>query len=162
MKRSRSYEHSFNDKKKHREQEWKREHNAGGFKCSHCKQWVSINGHMGTANRNHCPLCLWSKHVDEQKGDREATCLGGMRPIGLTFKHEGWERQGELMLVHECADCQKLSINRIARDDMNDGILAIYNASHTDHRLSSMLKQQGVYLLGVDDEREVRMQLFGR
>jgi hypothetical protein len=161
MKKSRGYEHSFDDKKKHREQEWKREHDAGGFKCSHCKQWVSINGYMGTANRNHCPLCLWSKHVDEQKGDREATCLGGMRPIGLTFKHEGRERQGELMLVHECAGCQKLSINRIARDDTNDGILAIYNASYADHQLSGTLEQQGVYLLGVDDEREVSVQLFG-
>jgi hypothetical protein len=30
--------------------------------------------------RNHCPACLWSKHVDVQPGDRAATCRGLMRP----------------------------------------------------------------------------------
>lgn len=52
---------------KYRAQEWKREHDAGGFKCSHCKQFVVINDIMGTVNRNHCSWCLWSRHVDEVK-----------------------------------------------------------------------------------------------
>ena len=38
------------------------------------KRWVVINDYMGTKNRNHCNLCLWSKHVDEAKGDRRADC----------------------------------------------------------------------------------------
>lgn len=161
MKKSRYDDYSFESKKKHREKEWKREHDAGGFRCSHCKDWVIINSYMGTVNRNHCPLCLWSKHVDEQKGDREATCLGGMRPIGLTFRHEGLGKQGELMLIHECAGCQKLSINRIAGDDDNDGILGIFDASRSDHFLSAKLKRAGIYLLLSDEREEVHRQLFG-
>jgi DNA-directed RNA polymerase subunit RPC12/RpoP len=161
MKKSRYDEYSFSDKKKNREKEWKREHAAGGFKCSHCKTWVIINSHMGTVNRNHCPACLWSKHVDDKKGDREAVCHGGMRPIGLTFKHEGKFRQGEIMLIHECAGCSKLSINRIARDDTNDGILCILEVSCSDYRLGTLLKHAGIYLLNGKDEEEVRAQLFG-
>lgn len=155
-------DYSFNDKKKHREKEWKREHDAGGFRCSHCKSWVIINSYIGTANRNHCPHCLWSKHVDEQKGDREATCHGGMKPIGLTFKREGLARQGEIMLVHECMGCGKLSINRIARDDTNDGIVSVFAASKDDPLLSGTLKRAGIYLLDTSDEKEVHLQLFGR
>lgn len=162
MRKPHDYEYSFNDKKKHREKEWKREHDAGGFRCSHCKNWVIINPYIGTANRNHCPACLWSRHVDEQKGDREAMCHGGMRPIGLTFKHEGLARQGELMLVHECASCPKISINRIARDDSNDGVLDIFVASCSDGQLAKWLDERGIYLLTTGDEREVRVQLFGQ
>jgi hypothetical protein len=161
MKKSHYYEHSFSDKKKKREKEWKREHDAGGFRCSHCKEWVIINSFMGTINRNHCPACLWSKHVDEQKGGREAVCHAGMRPIGLTFKHEGRFKQGELMLIHECAGCSKLSINRIARDDGNEGILAVYDMSQREDGLSAMLETHGIYLLSEGDASEVHAQLFG-
>lgn len=95
---------------KSKEKQWKNEHKAGGFRCSHCKQWVIINNHMGTVNRNHCNICLWSKHVDVGKGDRRSTCRGGMKPVGLTFKHEGQGRQGEIMLIHECAACGAVSL----------------------------------------------------
>lgn len=36
---------------------------------------------------------------------------------------------GELMLVHECRGCDKLSINRIARDDYEDEILNVFEQS---------------------------------
>jgi len=115
--------------KKRKELQWKNEHNAGGFRCSHCKQWVIINEFMGTTNRNHCNLCLWSKHVDEKKGDRKSLCQAGMIPLGLTFKQEGYGRQGELMLIHLCTVCQKLSINRIASDDITDEIIDVFEQS---------------------------------
>jgi hypothetical protein len=85
-----------------------------------------------------------------------------MKPIGLTFKHEGLAKQGELMLVHECASCPKISINRIARDDGNDGILNIFTSSCSDGRLRVRLNEQEICLLGESDEREVRIQLFGQ
>jgi hypothetical protein len=153
-------EYSNNEKKK--EQAWKREHNAGGFKCSHCKQWVIINSYMGTVNRNHCNICLWSKHVDENKGDRRAKCHGGMKPIGLTFKHEGVGRQGEIMLVHKCASCEIISINRIAGDDDNEKILFVYDNSLVSQGLRMNLERQGVKMLTVEDRLEVNTQLFGK
>lgn len=153
-------EYSNNEKKK--EREWKREHNAGGFKCSHCMQWVVINSYMGTANRNHCNICLWSKHVDEKRGDRKAECHGGMRPIGLTFKHEGVGRQGEIMLVHECAQCEIVSINRIASDDDNEKILTVFDGSQADMDLRVKLGQQGIRMLAANDKMEINTQLFGK
>ena len=155
MKRSNGY---F-DNEKRKEKEWKKEHAAGGFKCSHCKKWVTINPFMGTANRNHCNICLWSKHVDERKGDRRAVCEGGMQPIGLTFKQEGWGRQGEIMIIHECSQCAKVSINRIAADDTNEGVLNLFELSV---RMGSRFDKEGIYVLQEADRQEVRTQLFGK
>ncbi|WP_265181671.1 RNHCP domain-containing protein [Geomicrobium sp. JCM 19055] len=33
--------------------------------------------------RNHCPSCLYSKHVDVIPGDRASTCHSLMEPIDL-------------------------------------------------------------------------------
>lgn len=139
-----------------------RQEQDGGFKCSHCKTWTVINQYMGTANRNHCNVCLWSRHVDTKKGDRRATCQAGMRPIGLTFKHEGQNRQGEIMLIHVCAGCPKISINRIAADDADDQILAIFEASLSmlpEDR--SRLQQANILLAGEQDRQSILNQLFG-
>lgn len=156
------YSDDFNyDKRK--AQEWRREHNAGGFKCSHCKQFVVINNSMGTANRNHCNWCLWSKHIDESKGDRRATCNGGMKPIGLTFKHEGYGRVGELMLVHLCSGCQKISINRIARDDSENTILGVFNDSLVlEDGTKKHLENKDIDLLEQSELAELHKQLFGQ
>ncbi len=133
------------------------EQKSGGFRCSHCRQWVVINRVMGTANRNHCNCCLWSRHVDNDKGDRMSECRGGMRPIGLTLKHEGFGRVGELMLVHECQGCGKLSINRIARDDYEDEILNVFEQSL---RLDpAQFARRDIELL--DEPEEIRRQLYG-
>ena len=50
------------------------------FCCIHCKQRVSTHREAsGVNNRNHCPYCLTSRHVDLNKpGDRRATCLSKM------------------------------------------------------------------------------------
>lgn len=147
---------------KYRAQEWKREYKAGGFRCSHCKQFVVINDIMGTANRNHCNWCFWSKHVDETKGDRRASCNGGMEPIGLTFKHEGYNRIGEIMLIHLCSSCQKISINRIARDDPESKILEVFKQSFIlSDEIKSRLMRNDIYLLTQADNEELRVQLFG-
>ena len=160
------YENNFNsdiDYVKKRTQEWKREHDAGGFRCSHCKQFVVIHDMMGTANRNHCNHCLWSRHVDENKGDRRAACHGGMEPIGLTFKHEGYGKIGEIMIIHLCSLCQKISINRIARDDPEDRILEIFEHSHyLSKNLKKRLSLARIYLLNRGDAEELNIQLFGK
>ena len=148
---------------KNRYKKIRREEQAGGFKCAHCKRWVVINPFIGTANRNHCNYCLWSKHVDVKKGDRREDCYGGMEPVGLTFKHEGFGRQGELMLIHQCAECHHLSINRIAADDGNEEVLLVFIRScHIKGEIVRRLRRQNITWLVKDDEPEVRTQLFGK
>lgn len=157
------YENSRFNHDRHKARQWRNEHKSGGFRCSHCRQFVIINDIMGTANRNHCNMCLWSKHVDEAKGDRRSTCHGGMEPVGLTFKHEGYGKIGELMLVHLCSICQKISINRIARDDSEQQVAEIFSQSrdlNETYRLR--LAAQNIYLLSDVDSGELSMQLFGQ
>ncbi len=101
------------------------------FKCQNCNYLVKTVGYIGTRNRNHCPKCLYSKHVDEKvPGDRKSKCMGLMKPLGITFKKEkgdkyGNKKQGEIMIIHECEKCKKISKNRIAADDSNKKVLEL-------------------------------------
>lgn len=82
------------------------------FKCGHCRQFIGAPI-SGGRQRNHCPNCLYSKHVDgKMPGDRKATCHALMRPIGIHTR-----RNGEEVLIHECLGCGKRDPNRIAADD---------------------------------------------
>ena len=140
---------------------------AVGFRCIHCRQYVSTARPLsGVGNRNHCPYCLHSRHLDWQRvGDRLAACKGSMMPVGLAFKHRSKRYgagHGELMLVHRCMECGKLSINRIAADDMDERLLEIY---HDSLRLAGQLRQRleesGISLLQADDRFQVTRQLRG-
>ena len=61
-----------------------------GFRCTHCGAFVTRDTLLsGVVNRNHCPYCLWSRHVDWQRaGDRMSACKGRMYPVGLALKRE--------------------------------------------------------------------------
>ncbi|MBX4198566.1 RNHCP domain-containing protein [Candidatus Parcubacteria bacterium] len=68
--------------------------NIEDFTCEHCGAEVK-----GTGYTNHCPKCLWSKHVDIHPGDRAAKCGGMMKPVDF-------ERGGdEYVLTHKCLIC---------------------------------------------------------
>lgn len=137
------------------------------FRCGHCQNPVSASFVLaGVKNRNHCPLCLWSKHVDSQSaGDRLAACKGLMEPVGLTLKKTRKKygpETGELMLVHRCVECEKISINRIAADDDTERIFEVFDSSiELDPALKSRLQESEIELLGTADLPEVRRQLLG-
>ena len=89
------------------------------FSCSHCDGLVALSA-PGTEHRNHCPLCLWSHHVDRTPGDRQCACHGHMEPIAV------WVRpDGEWALVHRCMRCGTLRSNRIAGDDDPTALLRL-------------------------------------
>ena len=139
------------------------------FQCLHCHKEVFIESLIGTANRNHCPCCLWSKHVDLAKsGDRKSLCQAGMEPIGLTFKQEGRDkrgnpRQGELMLIHQCAKDGKFSINRVAGDDDPEVMIQVfYKSEHLTENTKQQLVKTQILLLTKKDETEIRTQLYGK
>ena len=64
------------------------------FTCEHCGFKVKGNGYT-----NHCPKCLYSKHVDVNPGDREEKCGGLMEPIFLELIPGGYK------LTHLCLKC---------------------------------------------------------
>lgn len=155
--------------KKEKERRLKLEEEKRGFRCFHCGQWVSFSKFMGTAHRNHCSFCLWSKHVDFKKpGDRKSNCRATMKPIGLTFKHEGVDkygklRQGELMLIHECTGCGKISINRIAADDNSKAILKVFGESQKlNLEKRNRLERDGIKILPRETKEKILTQLFGK
>jgi hypothetical protein len=140
----------------------------GDFTCSHCRSHVSTNMVFSSVhNRNHCPYCLHSKHVDlYQAGDRLSACKAPMEPVGLTLKktYKKYEtrEQGELMLIHRCIDCGKFSLNRIAADDIAENIFEIFLRSQQIDRLTqAKLAQNGIQPLRPSDETIVRARLFG-
>jgi hypothetical protein len=89
-----------------------------------------------------------------------------MQPIGLTLKRVSKKYgtgQGELMLVHQCLECGKVSINRIAADDDGLMMLAIFERSQRlDWQTRNELEAVGIRLLRTTDLGWVRAQLFGK
>lgn len=140
----------------------------GDFKCAHCHVIVS-SAHLvsGVNNRNHCPYCLWSCHLDlYAAGDRLSACKAPMKPIGLTMKIGRNKYQpaspGELMLVHQCTDCGILSINRIAADDDPATVMAIFQESLTlGHQIHVLRQEYGIVMLKAEDAQNVHAQLYG-
>lgn len=140
----------------------------GDFRCAHCHNLVSA-AHMlsGVNNRNHCPYCLWSCHLDLfTAGDRLSACKGQMKPIGLTMKRSRnkyrLEARGELMLIHECTECGLLSINRIAADDDSESVLTIFHYSFKHgYQKFRLCEEQGIVMLGAEAIQTVQAQLYG-
>jgi len=138
-----------------------------GFCCTHCKNDVQSDATVcGVQNRNHCPYCLWSKHVDlYTAGDRLCACKAGMRPLGLAFnksRNKYGSAQGDLMLIHHCMDCSAFSINRIAADDDSQRLLELYHAClKLTKPLCAQLHLAGIQPVGSPDEAVVYARLFG-
>ncbi|MEM8873751.1 MAG: RNHCP domain-containing protein [Planctomycetota bacterium] len=90
-----------------------------GFQCIHCRQFIS-NHASGTQHRNHCPWCLWSRHLDDKPGDRASPCRAPTEPIAITVRPDG-----EWAIVHRCTRCRDLKTNRIAGDDSELALLQL-------------------------------------
>ncbi|MFA5737154.1 MAG: RNHCP domain-containing protein [Candidatus Paceibacterota bacterium] len=65
------------------------------FTCLHCGTVISGDGFT-----NHCPQCLWSRHVDNYPGDRANSCFGLMEPVSLEME------KGNYVIIHECRKCR--------------------------------------------------------
>lgn len=117
---SRTYRHDGEDdcalaRRAHRQGREER-----SFRCGHCKAMVGPIPYGGK-HRNHCPYCLYSRHVDGRvSGDRAGDCGGSMVPIGAFVRPKG-----EHVVVHRCLACGFERYNRIASDDDFDLVLSL-------------------------------------
>lgn len=84
------------------------------FNCAHCGAAVFGNGYT-----NHCPHCLWSRHVDNNPGDRAATCGGMMRPVSVVSDGD------KFVITHQCVVCGKQKRQRTSDADNIDAIIAL-------------------------------------
>lgn len=78
------------------------------FVCENCGK--NVKPAEKTA-RDHCPYCLFSKHVDINPGDRSNKCLGLLKPIGIEkFK-------ATYKIIYECEKCHEKHKNIVCNDD---------------------------------------------
>lgn len=93
----------------------------------------------GGSHRNHCPYCLYSRHVDgDVPGDRASDCGGSMAPIGAFTR-----ANGEHVLVHRCLTCGYERHNRIAADDDFDLVLSLPQLKPRGGRRTERLPELG-------------------
>jgi DNA-directed RNA polymerase subunit RPC12/RpoP len=84
------------------------------FTCEFCGKSVPP---AKKTSRNHCPYCLYSKHVDIVPGDRLEVCQGLMKPIDYDYRHS------TVIILHKCIKCGKTQHNKAASDDYLDELL---------------------------------------
>lgn len=87
------------------------------FICENCGNKVTK---LGYTSRNHCPKCLYSKHVDINPGDRHETCHGMLEPIGLEINN----KKG-YVIIYKCKKCGALRKNKAAEDDNKDLLIKL-------------------------------------
>lgn len=86
------------------------------FICEKCNR--SVKKLKYTA-RDHCPYCLYSKHVDINPGDRLNTCKGMLKPVKIEkFKNT-------YKIIYKCEKCKGLHKNIMANDDDMDLIIEL-------------------------------------
>lgn len=86
------------------------------FFCENCKRKVLP---LGYTARDHCPYCLYSKHVDILPGDRSNNCHGLLKPIGIEKFRDSYK------IIYKCEKCKKMHKNVMASDDSMDLIIEL-------------------------------------
>lgn len=78
--------------------------NDGGFICVHCGKEVLP---LKYTSRNHCPFCLWSRHLDINPGDRASDCGGELEPISASP-----DAKKGYIITHKCVKCGAIRRNK--------------------------------------------------
>jgi len=83
------------------------------FVCESCGTKVNGNGYT-----NHCPNCLYSKHVDlKLPGDRLNICHGLMQPIDFEVKN------GQYYIFQKCLKCGNTGRIKSSKEDNIDVLI---------------------------------------
>ena len=78
------------------------------FTCENCGKTIEP---LVYSARDHCPYCLFSKHVDILPGDRANECHGLLEPIKIEkFKNT-------YKIIYKCQKCHQTHKNIMANDD---------------------------------------------
>lgn len=90
--------------------------NDNFFICENCGNEVKP---LNYTSRDHCPYCLYSKHVDINPGDRLNTCKGLLKPIGIEKFKDTYK------IIYKCNNCKTLHKNIMANDDDMNKIIEL-------------------------------------
>ncbi|GAA0939738.1 RNHCP domain-containing protein [Nonomuraea longicatena] len=81
------------------------------FTCVRCGLTATTASPAGV-RRNHCPRCLYSRHVVDHVEGGPSECGARMAPIAVAVL-----RDGDWALIHRCVTCGELTSSPIAGDD---------------------------------------------
>ena len=81
------------------------------FRCEVCGFEVK-----GTGFTDHCPNCLYSKHVDINPGDRKSHCGGIMKPVRTEHTRNGY------IIFYKCGKCGFGHKVHAAENDNEEGL----------------------------------------
>ncbi|MBR2141127.1 MAG: RNHCP domain-containing protein [Rickettsiales bacterium] len=84
------------------------------FTCENCGYEVKGNGFT-----NHCPKCFYSKHVDNNPGDRDCSCGGLMEPVSVLQKN------GDFVILHRCKKCGFERKNKVTDENDFNGLIML-------------------------------------
>ncbi len=86
------------------------------FICENCGNKVEKSNYTA---RDHCPNCLYSKHLDINPGDRMNECKGLMKPIGIEKFKDSFK------IIYKCSKCGEMHKNIVHSDDNMDEIIRL-------------------------------------
>lgn len=84
------------------------------FICEFCGASIIGNGYT-----NHCSVCLYSKHVDIDPGDRLSGCGGLMKPVYVSYT------ANDPYITHKCLRCGFEKKNKVQPEDSIDAMVKI-------------------------------------
>lgn len=87
------------------------------FICENCGKKVSK---LGYTSRDHCPYCLYSKHVDNMPGDREEDCKGLLKPMQVEL-----DSKKGYVIIYKCEKCNAIRKNKAAEDDNKELLIQL-------------------------------------
>ena len=87
------------------------------FVCENCGKKVLK---LGYTSRDHCPHCLYSKHVDNMPWDREAECRGLLKPVQVEL-----DSKKGYVIIYKCEKCGAIRKNKAAVDDDKDLLIQL-------------------------------------
>ncbi len=86
------------------------------FICDNCHKLVHK---LEVSARDHCPFCLYSKHVDINPGDRSNPCKGLLIPIDIE------KYKNTYKIIYKCSKCGQIHKNIMANDDNMEQIITL-------------------------------------
>ena len=89
------------------------------FACGNCGLEV-----VGDGYTDHCPKCLWGKHVDEEiPGDRASDCRGLMEPVGAKLIMSNVK----FLINYKCTKCRHVFTVREGKGDDREKLMKLLN-----------------------------------
>lgn len=92
------------------------------FICENCHKKVEK---LNYTARDHCPHCLYSKHLDIFPGDRNNPCQGLLKPIEIE------KYKNTYKIIYKCLKCNQKHKNVIANDDDFNEIIKLSSHTHS-------------------------------